>query len=48
MEKTQSIYSLKGRYKGEPYEEISKDVKYLQGLQTKILRTGGTGFIKRL
>jgi len=48
MKKPESIYSLRGRFRGKPYEEISKDMKYLQGFQTKVFRYGGTGFIYRM
>jgi len=42
------IYSLRGKFKGKPYEEISRDMKYLQSFLTKILRNNGTGFIVRM
>ena len=46
--KPKSMYSLKGIFKGKPYEDISRDIKSLQKLQTKILRLDGTGFIYRM
>ncbi len=42
------IYSLRGKFKGKQYEEISRDIKYLQSFLTKILRNNGTGFIVRI
>ena len=42
------MWSLRGIFFNTPYEESDKDIKYLQGLLTKILRRNGTGFIHRV
>jgi hypothetical protein len=44
--KEKKMYVLEGKFKNEPYETISRDVEYLKGLQTKILRHDGSGLIK--
>jgi len=41
------IWSLRGVFKGREYEEISKDIRYLQRFQTKLLRAGASSFIWR-
>jgi len=41
------MYSLRGIYKDKHYEEISRDMEYLQSFLTKLLRNGGSGFIWR-
>ena len=40
-------YSLRGSLKGEEYEVVSEDIRYLQKLLIKILRNDGSGFIWR-
>lgn len=45
MQLPKPIYSLRGTYKNKPYEDISRDMGYLQRLLTKVLRRDGTGFI---
>ena len=41
------IYKLKGKNKGKPYQHISTNMKDLQIILTKVLRAGGSGFIRR-
>ena len=41
------MYSLRGVYDGKEYEEISKDIKYLQSFLSYLRRHGGDGFIWR-
>ena len=48
MQPPKPIYSLSGKLKDKPYEEISRDVEYLKSLLTKILRLDGSGFIFRI
>lgn len=42
------LWKLKGTFKGEPYEQHSSDIRYMQSLQTYILRNNGTGLIVRV
>ena len=48
MNELKPIYSLRGVYEGKEYEEISRDIRYLQRFLTKLLRNGASGFIWRI
>jgi len=48
MQETKHLYSLRGTYKGKAYEEVSRDMRYLQSFLTKLLRNDATGFIWRI